>query len=178
MQPPRPLTDTTRGNRRENMERKSIGIGLLGLGVISGQVAKVLKEKGSALAEYLGCPLELKKIKVLPQDLKRPLAKEFNPELFTTDDEEFFNTSGIDIVVEAIGGEHPAFEYIQRALIARKYVVTSNKEVIAKRGSELFALAEKNGVNVRFEASVGGGIPLITPFMFDLVAIKLTPFTR
>jgi homoserine dehydrogenase len=155
------------------MERKTIGIGLLGLGVISGQVARVLKDKGPALAEYLGCPLELKKIKVLPQDLKRPLAKEFNPELFTTDDEEFFNTSGIDIVVEAIGGEHPAFEYLQRALTARKYVVTSNKEVIAKRGSELFALAEKNGVNLRFEASVGGGIPLISPFMFDLVANKI-----
>jgi homoserine dehydrogenase len=155
------------------MERKSIGIGLLGLGVISGQVAKVLRDRAETLAEYTGCPLELKKIKVLPQDLNRPLVKEFSPELFTTDDNEFFNTPGIDIIVEAIGGEHPAFEYHQRGLSAGKYVVTSNKEVIAKRGSELFALAEKNGVNVRYEASVGGGIPLISPFMFDLVANKI-----
>jgi homoserine dehydrogenase len=155
------------------MERKSIGIGLLGLGVISGQVAKVLRDKAATLTEYVGCPLELKKIKVLPQDLNRPLAKEFSPDLFTTDENEFFNTPGIDIIVEAIGGEHPAFEYHQRALLAGKYVVTSNKEVIAKRGSELFALAEKNSVNVRYEASVGGGIPLISPFMFDLVANQI-----
>jgi homoserine dehydrogenase len=155
------------------MERKSIGIGLLGLGTISGQVARVLHDKAEALAEYVGRPLELKKIKVLPQDLQRPLAREFAAELFTTDENEFFNTPGIDIIVEAIGGEHPAFEYLQKALTAGKFVVTSNKEVIAKRGPELFALAEKMGVNVRYEASVGGGIPLISPFMFDLVANKI-----
>jgi homoserine dehydrogenase len=155
------------------MERKSIGIGLMGLGVISGQVAKVLRDKNEALADQLGCYLEVKKIKVLPQDLKRSLAKEFDPGLFTTDEDEFFTTPGIDIVVEAIGGEHPAFEYHQRALSGGKYVVTSNKEVIAKRGAELFALAQKKRVSVRYEASVGGGIPLISPFMFDLVANKI-----
>ena len=155
------------------MEKKSIGIGLLGLGVISGQVARVLRDKASTLSEYVGCPLELKKIKVLPQDLQRPLVREFDPALFTTEDDVFFNTPGIDIVVEAIGGEHPAFEYHQRSIRAGKYVVTSNKEVIAKRGAELFALAAQHGVNVRFEASVGGGIPLISPFMFDLVVNKI-----
>jgi homoserine dehydrogenase len=155
------------------MERKCIGVGLMGLGVISGQVAKVLKEKAELLAESTGCPIELKKIKVLPQDLKRALVKEFDPKLFTTDDSEFFATPGMDIVIEAIGGEHPAFEYHQKALSSGKSVVTSNKELIAKRGAELLALAQKNNVNVRYEASVGGGIPLISPFMFDLVANKL-----
>jgi homoserine dehydrogenase len=101
------------------------------------------------------------------------LAKEFDSGLFTTDEDEFFNTPGIDIIVEAIGGEHPAFEYLKKAITAGKHVVTSNKEVIAKRGAELFALAQKNGVTVRYEASVGGGIPLITPFMFDLVANQI-----
>jgi homoserine dehydrogenase len=155
------------------MEKNSIGIGLLGLGVISGQVARVLRDKAEELAGAVGIPLVLKKIKVLPQDLERPLVKEFERSLFTTDDDEFFNTPGIDIIIEAIGGEHPAFEYHQRAIQAGKYVVTSNKEVIAKRGAELFSLAEKHGVNVRFEASVGGGIPLISPFIFDLVANKI-----
>ncbi len=154
-------------------DRKSIGIGLMGLGVISGQVAKVLQDKTAVLAEQVGCPLVLKKIKVLPQDLKREAVKEFDPALFTTDEEEFFSTPGIDIVIEAIGGEHPAFEYHQKALAAGKHVVTSNKEVIAKRGAELFALAQKNNVSVRYEASVGGGIPLISPFLFDLVANKI-----
>jgi homoserine dehydrogenase len=155
------------------MEKKTVGVGLMGLGVISGQVAKVLRDKAEVLAEQVGCPLELKKIKVLPQDLKRPLAKEFDPKLFTMDEDEFFNTPGIDIVVEAIGGEHPAFEYHQKALSAGKHVVTSNKEVIAKRGTELFNLAQKNNVSLRYEASVGGGIPLISPFMFDLVANQI-----
>jgi len=154
-------------------EKKSIGVGLMGLGVISGQVAKVLRDKGATLAEQVGCPLELKKIKVLPQDLQRPLVKEFNPALFTTDENEFFATPGMDILVEAIGGEHPAFEYHQRALSAGKHVVTSNKEVIAKRGPELLALAQKNNVSIRYEASVGGGIPLVSPFMFDLVANRI-----
>ena len=154
-------------------DRKSIGIGIMGLGVISGQVAKVLQEKATALAEQAGCPLEIKKIKVLPQDLKRPIACQFDPGLFTTDEDEFFSTADIDIMVEAIGGEHPAFEYHQRALKTGKHVVTSNKEVIAKRGAELFALAQKNNVSVRYEASVGGGIPLISPFLFDLVANKI-----
>ncbi len=155
------------------MEKKSIGVGLMGLGVISGQVANILRLKADLLAEYIGCPLELKKIKILPVDLKRPLVKEFDPELFTTDEEQFFSTPGIDIVIEAIGGEHPAFEYHQRALSAGKSVVTSNKEVISKRGAELLALARENNVSLRYEASVGGGIPLISPFTFDLVANKI-----
>jgi homoserine dehydrogenase len=156
------------------MKKKSIGIGLMGLGVISGQVARVLSEKAEVLAEQAGCKLEIKKIKVLSQDLKRPLVKEFDSSLFTTEDAEFFATPGIDIVVEAIGGEQPAFRYLQTAINSGKYIVTSNKEVIAKHGAELFALAKKNNVSLRYEASVGGGIPLISPFMFDLVANKIS----
>ncbi len=156
------------------MEKKGIGVGLMGLGVISGQVARVLRDKAGSLAEQIGCPLELKKIKVLPQDLERPLVKEFNPGLFTTDENDFFAEPGIDIIVEAIGGEHPALEYHRRALSEGKHIVTSNKEVIAKHGYELFTLAQKNRVNLRYEASVGGGIPLIGPFMFDLVANRVS----
>jgi homoserine dehydrogenase len=155
------------------MQKKSIGVGLMGFGVISGQVARVLKEKAAILAEHVGCPIELKKIKVLPVDLKRPLVKDFDPELFTVDEDDFFSTPGLDVVVEAVGGEHPAFEYHRAALSAGKSVVTSNKEVISKHGAELLALAKKNNVSLRYEASVGGGIPLISPFMFDLVANKI-----
>ncbi len=155
------------------MNSKNIGIGLMGLGVISGQVARVLKDKADVLAEQVGCPLVLKKIKVLPADLKRPLSAEFDPSLFTTDDAEFFGTPGIDVMVEAIGGEYPAFDYLQKALSAHQHVVTSNKEVIAKHGSELLEIARKNSVSLRYEASVGGGIPLISPFMFDLVANRI-----
>jgi homoserine dehydrogenase len=154
--------------------KKSIGIGLMGLGVVSGQVAKVLAEKSVELAGKVGCPLELRKVKVLAADLERPQARRMPAGLLTTDDEEFFNTPGIEIIVEAIGGEHPALEYIRRALSGGKHVVTSNKEVIAKHGVELLALARQHGVGLQYEASVGGGIPLIAPFKHDLVANKIS----
>ncbi|MFC1990793.1 homoserine dehydrogenase [Chloroflexota bacterium] len=155
------------------MERQSIGIGLMGLGVIGGQVARVLRDKAENLAEQVGCPLVLRKIKVLPEDLERPLAHETPRQLFTTEADEFFAEPGIDIVVEAIGGENPALEYLQRALSSGKHVVTSNKEVIAKHGTELLTLAQEHGVGLNYDASVGGGIPLIAPFRYDLVANEI-----
>ncbi|MFQ6121565.1 MAG: homoserine dehydrogenase [Dehalococcoidales bacterium] len=155
------------------MKRESIGIGLMGLGVVSGQVAKVLTDKADVLAEQVGCPVVLRKIKVLPPDLARPLALKMPSELFTTDADEFFAEPRIDIVVEAIGGENPAREYLKRAISSGKHVVTSNKEVIAKHGMELQALAQQHGVGLRYEASVGGGIPLIAPFKHDLVANEI-----
>ena len=152
------------------MSRQSIGVGLMGLGVVAGQVAKVLTDKADELGEKVGCPLVLRKIKVLPEDLSRPQAKQMPAKLFTTDDREFFQESGIDIVVEAIGGVSPALEYHKRALASGKHVVTSNKELIAKHGFELLSLARQHGVSLQYEASVGGGIPLIAPFKHDLVA--------
>jgi homoserine dehydrogenase len=155
------------------LKKKEINVGLLGLGTIGGQVAKVLNDKAEALTDRVGCPLILKKIKVLPQDMARPLARKLGMKLFTTEDNQFFDESELDIVVELIGGEHPAFEYQKKALSAGKHVVTANKEVISKHGVELFGLAQKNNVSVRYEASVGGGIPLIAPFQRDLLANRI-----
>jgi homoserine dehydrogenase len=155
------------------MKNQSIGIGLMGLGVVGGQVARVLADKADDLAEKAGCPLALRKVKVLPQDLSRPQARQMPSQVFTTDDEEFFQEPGIDIVVEAIGGENPALDYLRRAISSGKHVVTSNKEVIAKHGMELLALAQQHGVGLQYEASVGGGIPLIAPFKHDLVANEI-----
>jgi homoserine dehydrogenase len=152
------------------MSKQSIGVGLMGLGVVAGQVAKVLTDKAGELGEKVGCPLVLRKIKVLPEDLSRPQAQQMPAQLFTTDDEEFFNEPGIDIIVEAIGGVNPALEYHKRAISSGKHVVTSNKELIAKHGFELLTLARQQGVGLQYEASVGGGIPLIAPFKHDLVA--------
>jgi homoserine dehydrogenase len=152
------------------MNRENVGIGMLGLGVVAGQVARVLTEKADELTEKVGCPLVLRKVKILPQDLERPLARQMPSGLFTTDDDTFFNEPGIDIIVEAIGGENPACDYLKRALSGGRHVVTSNKEVIAKHGTELLDLARRHGVGLQYEASVGGGIPLIAPFKYDLVA--------
>ena len=155
------------------MDKNSIDIGLIGLGVIGGQVARVLLEKGELLAEQVGRPVILRKIKVLEQDLSRPQAKKMEPQLFTTGEEEFFNTPGIDIVIELIGSEEPALDYQKRALIAGKHVITANKEIIAKHRPELEALAKKQNISLSYEAAVGGGIPLIMPFQRDLVANEI-----
>jgi len=156
------------------VKKKSIGVGLMGFGVVGGGVARVLAQKAEVLAEQVGCPLVLRKVKVLESDLAKPLAKEIGLKLFTTDGDEFFAEPDIDIVVEAIGGEMPAVDYLKRAITGGRHVVTSNKEVIAKHGVELFALAQRYGVGVHYEASVGGGIPLISPFQHDLVANKIS----
>jgi homoserine dehydrogenase len=155
------------------MEKQSIGIGLMGLGIIAGQVAKVMLEKANVLAEQVGCPVILRKIKVLPADLDKQQAHQLPSELFTTDDDEFFSEPGIEIVVEAIGGENPALQYLRRAISSGKHLVTSNKEVIAKHGAELQVLAQQHRVGLRYEGSVGGGIPLIAPFKHDLVANEI-----
>lgn len=156
------------------MKKQSVGIGLLGLGVVGGQVARVLTEKAETLSEQVGCPLVLRKIKCLPQDLGRPLAKGLPAGIFTTDNEEFFNAPDIDIIVELIGGENPAYEYQKRAITTDRHVVTANKEVIAKHGAELLKLAQQHDVGLCYEGSVGGGIPLIAPFKHDLVANEIS----
>ena len=156
------------------MKKKSIGIGLMGLGVVAGAVARVLLDKAEILTEQVGCPLVLRKVKVLAQDLTRPQALEMDSQLFTTDEDEFFAEPEIDIVVEAIGHESPALQYLERAISSGKHVVTSNKEVIAKHGAELLALAQQHKVGLHYEATVGGGIPLIAPFQHDLVANNIS----
>lgn len=155
------------------MAQKTIGIGLMGVGVIGSQVANVLTERADLLSERSSCPVVLRKIKVIESDLTRPQVRTMNPRLFTIDDEEFFNLSDVDIIVELIGGEYPAFEYQKRALMSGKHVVTANKEVIAKHGAELLALAAQNNVSIRYEASVGGGIPLVAPFQRDLIVNRI-----
>jgi homoserine dehydrogenase len=152
------------------MNKKSIGVGLMGFGVIGGQVARVLLDRAEHISEQAGCPVVLRKIKVIEPDLGTPKAKAIDSCLFTTDDDEFFNTPDMDIVIEVIGGVKHALTYQERALKAGKHVVTANKELIAKHGSELMALAKENNVSLNYEAAVGGGIPLIAPLQKDLVA--------
>ena len=137
--------------------KKSVGIGLMGLGVIGSGVAKVLTGKPNTLTRESGNPVVLKK--VLEIDLAKHGTLGLKPDLFTTQVADLLSDPEIQIVVELIGGEHPAFEFIIEALQAGKHVVTANKEVLAKHGSELLTLAQKNKVGLRYEASVGGGIP-------------------
>ncbi len=156
------------------MKKQSIGVGLIGLGVVGNGVVRVLMDKAPLLAKQVGCPLVLRKIKILAADLSRPQAQEMDPQLFTTDVDEFLANPEIDIIVEAIGGENPALDYLKRAISGGKHVVTANKEVIAKYGAELLAFAQQHKVGLYYEASVGGGIPLITPFQYELAANRIS----
>jgi len=149
-------------------KKESIGIGLMGLGVVGSGVAKTLFEKSEAIAQQVGCPLRIKKILVRNPTKKRDF--EVPQHLITTDPQQVINDPEIDIIIEVVGGETEAFEYIKEAISKRKHIVTANKEVISKHSLELFALASKHKVDIRYEASVGGGIPLIAPFKRDLLA--------
>jgi len=147
---------------------KAIGIGLMGVGVIGTGVADVLLRKVDKLAKEAGISLVLKK--VLEKDTTKYGMLGIDPEIFTANFTDIISDDEIDIVIELVGGEHPAFEFISEALDSGKHVVTANKEVLAKHGCELLALARKKRVGLRYEASVGGGIPLISPFLNDLIA--------
>lgn len=148
--------------------REKIGVGLMGLGVVGGAVAKTLVEKDEVLGKQVGCPLRLRR--ALDRDPARVHSAKINPHLFTTDAQEIITDPEIDIVVEVIGGENPALEYIEQSILEGKHVVTANKEVMAKHGINLLRLAESHGVNLLYEASVGAGIPLIAPFKQNLIA--------
>ncbi len=144
-----------------------IGIGLMGLGVVGSGVARALQEKKEAIARQTGATLELKG--VLEQDLsKRHLLND--PELMTQDPQRILAHPEIDIVIEVLGGESPAWEYIKEAIARGKHVITANKEVMAKHGLELLTWAAEHEVALLCEASVGGGIPLISPLKHDLLA--------
>ena len=152
--------------------KKNIGVGLLGLGVVGCGVAEVLATKADSLAEQVGLPLILKKVLVRGVSKQRPV--KLGPDLLTSHSEEILANPEIDIVVELIGGEHPAREYIEQVIANGKHVVTANKEVMAKHGYKLLSLAGKHNADLRYEASVGSGIPLISSFQQDLAANKIS----
>jgi homoserine dehydrogenase len=152
--------------------KRNIGIGLMGLGVVGGGVARAVLEKNRTLAEEIGCPLALKKVLVRDRGKPRPVSVDSH--LLSLDPQEVLADSEIDIVIEVIGGEHPALEYTKEALLRGKHVVTANKEVIAKHGAELLKMAQERGVSILYEASVGGGIPLLLPLYHGLLANEIT----
>ncbi len=152
-------------------ERARVSVGLLGLGNVGCGVARILDEKASHYTRQLGCPLEL--ARVLVRDPKKARPVELDPALLTTDPASILGDPEIDIIIEVIGGDDPAHSFIKEALHAGKSVVTANKEVMAKHGPSLLALAQERGVDLLYEASVGGGIPIIAPLKRDLLANEI-----
>ena len=143
-------------------------MGLMGVGVVGGGVAAALLKEPSEIAARVGCPVQLRR--ALVRDASRNRDVTLPPEVLTTNAADIIDDPEIDILVEVMGGSDPATEYFRRALSSGKHVVTANKEVMAKSGAELLALAQDNRVSLHFEASVGGGIPIVGCLMNELAA--------
>ncbi len=151
--------------------KDTIHIALLGSGTVGSGVSEVLRMNVRELVERVGKNIVLKK--VLVRDIKKP-RKNIDMSLLTDDFESIVNDKDIDIVVEVMGGLHPAKEYMLRAIEAGKSIVTANKDVLATYGKDVLGAAERAGVDFQFEASVGGGIPIITSLKQSLTANKIT----
>ncbi|MBE6704342.1 MAG: homoserine dehydrogenase [Ruminococcaceae bacterium] len=146
-----------------------INIAILGFGVVGSGVAQVIAENADSLSERLcGEKLNVKHILDLRDFPDHPLG-----DRVTKDFDTILNDEEVLIVVETMGGSHPAYDFSKKALEAGKSVVTSNKEVVANFGAELLAIAREKGVSYLFEASVGGGIPIIRPMWQCLAANKI-----
>lgn len=126
---------------------------------MGGGVLRLLAENRTSLAKKVGAPLEV--AHVLVRDLSRARVEECDPEWLTTDPERVFSDPELDVVIEVMGGEEPAKQYIERAIEQGLTVVTANKFLLAEHGPALLEKAQKAGVDLAFEASVGGGIPII-----------------
>ena len=144
-----------------------IQIAIMGLGTVGTGVAKVVAENARQIERKLGEPLQVKTI--LVRHFKDGPYRQLMTDDFTKIEEDH----AIRVVVETIGGVEAAYEYTKRALNAGKHVVTANKQLVAEKGAELLALAKKRGVNYLFEASVGGGIPVLHPLTQCMAANRI-----
>ena len=138
---------------------KTINLGLIGLGTIGTGVVKVLRDNSALIEKRLGVSLVIKRIADL--DIKRDRGVPADKSILTTDAKKIINDDEIDIVIELIGGYEPALSFIMQSISNKKHIVTANKALLAKHGQEVFEAIKKHKVNIGFEASVGGGIPII-----------------
>ncbi|MDQ3955379.1 MAG: homoserine dehydrogenase [Actinomycetota bacterium] len=148
-----------------------VRVGLLGCGVVGAAVARVLLEQGPALEERAGAPVELAAVVVRDVGNERGVA--IPQELLSLDAHAVVADPSVDIVVEVMGGLEPAGSLILDAIRHKKHVVTANKELLANSGSELMAAADDAGVDLLFEASVAGGIPVVRPLKESLAGDRV-----
>ena len=140
--------------------KEQLNIGLLGMGVVGTGVCQLLAEQREAIAARTGVEIFITKALASPYDDKSAIAQKYGFEL-TSDIQEIYQDESIDVIVELIGKIDPAKDFILGALAHKKHVVTANKDLLASHGPELTAAAKKAGVALYYEASVGGGIPIL-----------------
>lgn len=154
---------------------KPIQLGLLGCGTVGTGVARLLIQEQALLQERVGFPLHLKYVADLDPDRDRGVV--FEPGVFISDAHRLIEDPEIDIVIEMIGGETLAGDLIRKAIAKGKHVVTANKALIAKQGNDLFAQAYEKGVDLAFEASVCGCMPVIKSLREALVGNRIEAMT-
>ena len=147
---------------------KDIHVGLIGFGTVGTGVVKLLTGNGELISEKLGARLVLKKIADLDTATDRGVV--LAPGVLTANVNEILDDPGIDIVIELIGGYEPARTFVLRAIAAGKHVVTANKALLALHGDEIYSRAAEAGVEVLYEAAVGGGIPVISAIKGNMAA--------
>ena len=150
---------------------KEIGVAVLGFGTVGAGVVETLQKNGALLAERLGLRLVLRGVADL--DVKTDRGVAVDPALLTTDGAALIERPDVDVVVELIGGTGAAKKFILQALRKGKPVVTANKKLLAEHGEEIHRVAEENKTEILFEASVGGGIPIIKALREGLCANRI-----
>ncbi|NMM64093.1 homoserine dehydrogenase [Clostridium sp. P21] len=148
-------------------------IAILGYGVVGTGTAELINKNKERFKKITG--EELKLSNILVRNIEKH--KEKKNSKILTDNFDHILKSPVDIIVEVMGGVNPAYKYVKKALTSKKHVVTANKDLMAEHGKELLDLAYENGVTLNFEASVGGGIPILKPLMEcltgnEIVSIK------
>ena len=145
---------------------KTLKVGMLGCGVVGSNVARLLQEDSGDFAARSGATLSLAKVAVKNATTKRENVPQ---SIITTDAHSVVNDPSIDIVIEVMGGIEPARELILTAIKNGKSIITANKALLALHGAELFEAADKNGVDLYYEAAVGGAIPILRPMRESIV---------
>ena len=140
-------------------ERRPVGVGLVGLGTIGTGVAKVIQQNAAVIEQRLGVPLRL--VRIADLDLETDRGVDLSGIRFDSDTPGLISDPEVDIVIELVGGYDFARDLILKAIDAGKHVVTANKALLALHGKQIFDAALKRGGDVAFEASVGGGIPIL-----------------
>lgn len=151
---------------------KTLNVGLLGYGNVGRGVGDILRKHGSQIGILLQSEVKIKKI--LVRNMDKYIGMGLNPAQLTQKADEILLDPDIDAVIELIGGIDPAYQYIREALSQGKHVITANKAVIAKHGTELLILAAEQNVSLRFEGSVAGGIPIVSALTQSLTANSIT----
>ena len=150
---------------------REINVGLIGFGTVGVGVVKILQHNSGLIEKRMGAKIVLKRIADI--DLKTDRGVKLRPGLLTKNAEEVIGDPEIDIVMELIGGIEPAKTFIRKAIQNGKHIVTANKALLALHGDEIVGLAQRHRVDINFEASVGGGIPLIRSIKEGLVANRI-----